>query len=235
MREPTVFHATHYKAGSQWIHRILHWCAPERIVPPRAGNAHLLNDPLQPGMIYPTLYITKEQLESVKLPPNSHVFVVIRNLRDTLVSLYFSFLSSHTVTDPGVLETRASLQRMSRTDGLLWLMRHSAFLTNAEIQHSWIAAGTPIIRYEELLVHDETILEKVLLHHCELPVSREHLQNAVRGCRFEALTGRKPGQEDPSSHARKGIVGDWRNYFDDTLVRAFVSLYGDVEAMTQPS
>ena len=30
---------------------------------------------------------------------------------------------------------------------------------------------------------------------------------------FERMAGRPPGQEDPTAKARKGIAGDWKNYF----------------------
>ena len=30
-------------------------------------------------------------------------------------------------------------------------------------------------------------------------------------------TGRKPGNEDIQAHERKGIAGDWRNYFTDRV------------------
>jgi hypothetical protein len=37
--------------------------------------------------------------------------------------------------------------------------------------------------------------------------------------------GRKPGQEDQASHYRKGIPGDWRNYFRDEHIYYFKQHY----------
>ena len=59
----------------------------------RVQNHQFLHKPMGAGRIYPTLYITREQFESV--PPPLAGFVVIRDLRDTLVSLYFSLKHSH--------------------------------------------------------------------------------------------------------------------------------------------
>ncbi len=44
---------------------------------------------------------------------------------------------------------------------------------------------------------------------------------------FERNTrGRRPGQEDAHHHYRKGIPGDWRNYFSPRVVDAFKKRYG---------
>src|SRR4051794_19473514 len=44
---PAVLHVTHYKAGSQWLHKILHACVPDRIVPPRVDQAAFLAQPVE--------------------------------------------------------------------------------------------------------------------------------------------------------------------------------------------
>ena len=97
---PTVLHVTHQKAGSQWLAKILYDCAPERVLFATYGMVQFLQEPVRSGMIYPTLYVTKEELDAVILPPNTRHFVVIRDLRDALVSWYFSLKVSHVVNHP---------------------------------------------------------------------------------------------------------------------------------------
>lgn len=47
--------------------------------------------------------------------------------------------------------------------------------------------------------------------------------------RFEARArGRKTGEENPNSHYRKGVAGDWANYFSADHVAAFKERYGDL-------
>ncbi|MGB5832307.1 MAG: sulfotransferase domain-containing protein [Thiohalocapsa sp.] len=47
--------------------------------------------------------------------------------------------------------------------------------------------------------------------------------------RFARKTaGRRPGDEDPMSHYRKGVSGDWENYFTPELTARFNHLFGDI-------
>jgi len=223
---PTVVHVTHWKAGSQWMHKILRECAPDRIVEPKLGETQFLLRPLQPGKIYPTAYVTKQQFDSVRLPRNWRRFVIIRDLRDTLVSAYFSIKLSHPVLDWRLAHWRSVLQSSTCDEGLIYLMDEWLPYCG-RIQVSWVEAGEPLIRYEDLLTHDLEIFERVLLNECQLPVSRERLREVILSSRFERLAnGRERGQENIMAHARKGIAGDWRNYFSDRVKQSFKTRYG---------
>ena len=122
---PTVLHVTHPKAGSQWIHKILHHCAPDRIVAPQYDMVQFLRVPVRSGGIYPTLYLTRRDFDQAVLPSNSRRFVIIRDLRDTLVSWYFSIKSSHLADHPIISEYRAALNACSLEDGLVWCAEKS--------------------------------------------------------------------------------------------------------------
>src|SRR6266496_1956109 len=203
---PAVLHVTHWKAGSQWIHRILKYCCSDLTVKPRENNEHVLKAPIRQGMIYPTIYATREQLQQLTYPLHVRRFVVIRDPRDAVVSLYFSTKNSHKNGSPIVLERRAHLQTLSAEEGLCFTIANSAAIAN--IIRSWLGADDPLIRYEDLLRDDEKILERVLLGHCQLPVSGRNLRIAIRENSFERLTGgRARGQEDVAAHERKGVAG----------------------------
>jgi hypothetical protein len=48
-------------------------------------------------------------------------------------------------------------------------------------------------------------------------------------------SNRKPGEVDEMNHYRKGIPGDWRNYFTERHIKAFHERYGDlVERLGYP-
>ena len=225
-QQPTVFHITHWKAGSQWLHKILLELHPERIVSPRVNERQFLETPLVCAAIYPTVYITKEQFYSITLPTDYRKFVIIRDLRDTLVSGYFSIRYSHTLIDDRLARWRNFLNAMSTEAGLLMLL--DEWLPGAaRIQESWIAASEKIIRYEELLDRDCEILEQVLINECEIAVSPERLHSVIVSNRFEKLTGgRKPGEENLFVHERKGVSGDWKNHFTSLIADKFDERYG---------
>jgi lipopolysaccharide transport system ATP-binding protein len=228
---PPVFHVTHWKAGSQWIYKILRQCVLERIIEPRLAEAQVRNYAIQRGRVYPTVYMTREDLARVA-PPDSKYFVVIRDLRDTLVSAYFSFKYSHPTIDDGMVALRKKLGEMDQEAGFLHLL--DDFLSNcAKIQLSWIEAGEPILKYEELLEDDLGMLERTLIGECALPVRLEELRKAVLDNRFESLTqGRKRGDEQVLAHERKGVAGDWRNHFTERIKAAFKARYGGLLVAT---
>ena len=82
---PTVFHITHWKAGSQWVYAVLREAQPHRVVPPKTGIKHVLGARLDRGLVYPCVYLTREAFEKLELPADYRKFIVIRDLRDTLV------------------------------------------------------------------------------------------------------------------------------------------------------
>jgi hypothetical protein len=222
---PAVFHVTHWKAGSQWIYRILSQCVPERIIAPRLGGAQVRREAIRRGGVYPTVYMTKEDLTKVA-PPDSKRFVVIRDLRDTLVSAYFSFKYSHPLIDDRMKMRRRDLSELDPEAGMLYLM-DEWLDRSAEIQRSWIEAREPILKYEQLLDDDLNLLERMLIGECGLPVRPELLRKAILDNRFESMTGgRKRGSEEILAHERKGVAGDWRNHFTDKTKTAFKARYG---------
>ena len=55
------------------------------------------------------------------------------------------------------------------------------------------------------------------------------VEHSVSSASFEKLSrGRQRGQEDPSSFYRKGVAGDWRNYFSEEDRRVFKEEAGEL-------
>jgi lipopolysaccharide transport system ATP-binding protein len=226
-----VLHVTHYKAGSQWILRILQELAEPWIVAPAVDGGQFLREPVRAGRVYPTLYVTREQFEQARLPRRWRRFVVIRDLRDTLVSGYFSLRVSHDPLHPQMAGYRDQLDGLSREDGLLRMIRRWCDPI-AAIQRSWLGGPDAVLKYEDLLVRDVELLEPVLLGHCGLPVPADRLRTVVLANRFEARSGRRRGEEDVASHERKGVAGDWKNHFTDKVAKAFKDRFGELLVAT---
>lgn len=187
-----------------------------------------LDSPAEQGKVYPTLYIEKPDFDRAGKPAYWTKFIVIRDLRDTLISDYFSLRFSHPAISDWIESFRCQLKSLNTEEGILRVMdEHLPY--SARIQQSWIGFGDEIIRYEDLLQNDVKTLERVLIDECKLPVTRERLREVVLANRFEALTlGRLPGQEDLNSHERKGVSGDWRNHFTPRVTEAFKDRYADL-------
>ena len=115
---------------------------------------------------------------------------------------------------------------MDLDDGLIYVM-DEWLAACARIQLTSAEAGERLIRFEDLLERDVEILSEVLIDDFGLELDRGLLANVVVQNRFQALSGGRPrGVEDRESHFRKGVAGDWRQYFSNRVKRAFKSRYG---------
>jgi lipopolysaccharide transport system ATP-binding protein len=234
---PAIVHITHAKAGSQWIRQILMACVPDLVVPSaeqlsadpsQSPSWQFLYQPVVPGAVYPAIYLPKEYVDRVEGSDLCRRFVVIRDLRDTLVSGYFSIRYTHPTHMEHIVELRAHLESRTFEDGLMFLFDGFTDMC-AAVQATWMESGDPMLKYEDLLRDDVNLLESVLLDHCGLPVTRALLRETIEANRFEKLSGGRPlGHEDRSSHFRKGTPGDWRNHFTPKVADAFKARFGDV-------
>jgi len=225
---PAVVHATHWKAGSQWIHRILYHCAPNRVVAPEGEGQHLLGCKVERDAIYPCVYGSRSDVAACGSTEDMSVFVVLRDLRDTLTSWYFSVKLSHPIDCTWLPALRKQFLSMSVEDGLLLAIENDQFARCATIQNSWVDAKVPLLRFEDLLERDEELLVPLLTGRCDVGASAERVREAIRACRFECLSGRARGVEDINSHFRRGEAGDWRRHFTSRVAEAFAHRYGDV-------
>lgn len=94
----------------------------------------------------------------------------------------------------------------------------------------WVAEGTHCINvsYEDLNLDGMKTLTKVLEALTGEKVDRQRLQSIMDNHSFEKRSGRSPGTEDKTSFMRKGIVGDWKNYFNRESGEIFNHHFGDV-------
>jgi lipopolysaccharide transport system ATP-binding protein len=229
---PALIHVTHWKAGSQWVRKVLQDCLPERIVTPEIGSRHFVGAEIREGAVYPTVYVTRQQFYDALLPARWVRFVVIRDLRDTLVSAYFSLRYSHSSITEFINQMRNTLSNLDVESGMVYLMDHW-LPDSAKIQSSWVEAGEPVIHFEDLIAGNEyEVFEEILIARAGFPVTRERLRDVLAGNQFENLAGRKPGQENVNEHMRKGIAGDWRNHFTPRVKDEFLKRYGDLLVST---
>ena len=98
----------------------------------------------------------------------------------------------------------------------------------AEYLRSWKKAGefanVHLTRYENLVAD----LPGELARLCEFlhwQVPQTALAAIAHDHSFAARAGRQPGDENPFSHRRKGIAGDWRNHFNHETASLFEDVF----------
>ena len=84
------------------------------------------------------------------------------------------------------------------------------------------------VKYEDMLMDPESTLSGLLEDYLDEAPNQEEVSHIVDRFSFKRLTGRSPGEEDRGSFARKGIHGDWRNYFNAASRALFNDYAGDL-------
>ena len=69
-----------------------------------------------------------------------------------------------------------------------------------------------LVRYEDMLSNMEAVLS-ALFKFLDVSYTNEITQKCINAGDFKQMSGRDKGQAKPGAHVRKGISGDWRNYF----------------------
>lgn len=63
--------------------------------------------------------------------------------------------------------------------------------------------------------------------NCNIKLNPYLLSKIIKKNDFEKISGRKRGEEDRMNHYRKGVSGDWKNYFTDVHKNYFKIHYGE--------
>lgn len=82
------------------------------------------------------------------------------------------------------------------------------------------------VKYEEMKEDMPEVLMKIF-ETLGVEASEAIADKCTEESTFERMSGRPPGQEDPTAKARKGIAGDWKNYFTLADGELFDALAGE--------
>ena len=108
--------------------------------------------------------------------------------------------------------------------------RHWRLLVGRAVEDGPALLGSDYteVRYEDLLVRPNEEVGR-LLGFLGVDTEERLVESCVNSASFERLSrGRERGQEDPSSFYRKGVAGDWRNYFSEEDRRVFKEEAGEL-------
>jgi lipopolysaccharide transport system ATP-binding protein len=246
---PTLLHFTHAKAGSTWIDGILRHLFSVKVMPrfgaelfpgksedasvsapaTRVSYEELFRgQPFCPGHVYPGLFLTRQEFELRPEFADARRFVVIRDLRDTITSHYFSLKKTHVLDVQGrVKSARDFLQASTKEEGFVFLFDRD-LARFVDIQRSWLESNEIVVKYEDLILDDVAQFDALFRDRLGLKIPARHIRSAVAACRFENVFGRKLGQLDEKAHGRQGLPGDWKNHFTPELRRIFHERTGDL-------
>ena len=211
-----LFHLTFYKAGSQWVRDIL---ADRRLADSTGLSLGASGIDLQschwptiaPGQFASPLYSTGTGEWRMVAGPEDRAFVVIRDPRDIVVSLVYSVSLSHAPT-PITLLLRDPLatatQRNKLQIGMFLLAQWAEYLRSWKDYADF--DNVHLTRYEDLIANLPAELAR-LGAFLQWKVPQPVLAAIARDHSFASRAGRDPGDENPFSHRRKGIAGDWRS------------------------
>ena len=188
----------------------------------RNGLKHLY-DPGAGAALFGLAGVAEEQIISplykISLPmwtsltsSSDRGVVVIRDLRDQIVSQVFSVAYSH-ASSRRIEFNRSFLLALPRSQWIEFGMLLAEI--EARAIESWFEGSVEnvlVVRYEELVAETESTLTRMFAF-LGIEASTEDVQRIVEVNSFSKLTGRKPGEENVLSHLRKGCPGDWRNHF----------------------
>jgi hypothetical protein len=159
---------------------------------------------------------------------------IMRDGRDTMVSRYYETIHrepqhkrdaerfiGHEMTDDNVREHLPRfIEFMSTYQG--GCADYKTHLTY------WLEHDYVTVRYEDLLRDTVGEMRRVLRELTGREPDPTRLEQAVKKNSFEARTQRARGEESKGEFLRKGVSGDWRNYFTPEAARVFDAYAGDL-------
>lgn len=176
---------------------------------------------------------------------NKKIVYLVRDGRDVLISLYYHQLvwsNKNKLNPKDVIYHRKQLNFDDYDDvknNILDFMHYTFKQKPSKWQQftymgnwftyniKWLAEFNKnqdniyLIKYEELLEDTEKAMSKMIKEFFKKEVNTEKLKSVVQKFSFENQTKRKKGQENKNSFLRKGISGDWKNYFSEPEIKAF--------------
>ena len=190
---------------------------------------------LKSGQVLCAHYPLTEKLAAVTRAEDLLCIYLFRDPRDAAVSaaLYIrNALTHHPLHD--------FFQRISEADSIMFILTggivrngdtyivHEGMRYFCRMAREWLAQDHVVaIRYEEFMA-DPVATLVAGLGKADVVIDPQAIRKVAEQLTFSGLSGgRVPGQEQKSSHFRKGITGDYVNYFSETHKAICKLMIGD--------
>jgi len=178
------------------------------------------------------------QHEHYNSPLNYKTTILIRDGRDVITSAYFHFLIADHKRPKHLLEKWRRLMSIDQYDNVEQGMPEFIKVFNENFRiggahTTWSqhvmnanqAKESLVVKYEDLLKDTCTELKRISAWYNIEP--KRPIEQIAEKFKFENVAKRSAGTEDRRSFLRKGIAGDWQNYFNEEAIEVFNDLHGD--------
>ena len=167
-----------------------------------------------------------------------NILIVWRDGRDVLISLYFHSLFQNDIGNALLVKAcQRELNFQDYNDIQANLSRFMEYVFERK-QHpkiSWVdfvnkwgnCECCEHVKYENLRANPVEELQRVVISLSGNKITQQAAEKIVDKFSFKKMAGRKPGDEKKQSFLRKGIVGDWKNYFSNEHKQLFNSYAGN--------
>lgn len=221
------------KTGTTWMLKLISSIPGYREVGNFDGEIRRYNTVQAGEVVHGHDWFT-EELADVLARNQIKVILLVRDPRDQLISRVFHI--RRVETHPW----HKKLSELSLDEAIMLCIEGRDGLpgtrTMIELTQSWLNGcfDQVVVRYEDLLNNPQEQFQRVL-DHLRVNLPADLLKAIIARNQFERLSGgrkfwkqaRKQGQEDPHSHFRKGIIGDWKNYLKPQHINRFKQVAGD--------
>jgi len=169
------------------------------------------------------------------------VYYVLRDGRDVMVSYYFHLLFNNDKNSEQMVAFSRSQMPFEDFDNVQknlsqfieymftkYEKRPFHFTWSEFVNSIPEKKSVATIKYENLLTEPVLEISEALKKNGVEEIDEVRLREIVEKYSFQNLTRRKPGDENNRSFLRKGISGDWKNYFSQEAKEVF-NRYGGKE------
>jgi len=197
---------------------------------PRSGGtwfSHMLSEYLGvpfPRNQMPTLCSSIMHGHYLYLPTLKNVFVILRDGRDIMVSFYFhsyfkNELFNHVLVDRMKMKLPFNdyndiENNLPRFIEYKFTGKWPPHFSWSQFVDTWIERDVAIIKYEELIQDPVMSVGRAIDKIIKVKVNYDYISQIVEKYSFKSLSKRNSGYENRSSFLRKGVSGDWKNYFN---------------------
>ena len=193
--------------------------------------------PIVVDKITPYLDTSSHVLESIaKYFPNSKIIYLVRDGRDVLTSGVFHWFNKKLITNnlndfeikrrqAFINKENFDLERFFQDKEIYqWANEWAQPLQTIEFAKK--SHEVKIVFYEDMLQQPFDVVTDCL-HFFQAKTNKSILDSCIDKASFKKMSqGREQGEEKANAHVRKGILGDWKNYFTYTDGKLFNDIAG---------